>query len=373
MVKQHFHFPSYSGNSRSRSSAGFSILELLVAISVFLVIGIATVQLFTLHVPLSTAQKNQSNIDVAMRSVIAQMEMDVANAGTGYFLAGQLTDPPVAITLINTQPVNSCNTGTTYSATCFDTLNVIGVDPAVAPLHPSSSATSLLPVDTSSNTSAYVTSGTMTQAQANTLAALYLAGDELLWVLPGSPTYITTTTLTQPGAAVVGLGGYVVHLTYTATGSGAAAVNPKEKYLITENFDGSIPVVPLKSVFPNATAWVMRLNAIQYTVNSTNSADPYLTRQQGTGPVNDIADQVIGFRVGASLYSTGDSQYNFNASTYPTKYNWGDIQALHISVLARTPAANSGYKNPYDGGAYMIQGVSTTINPRNLSMTHSNQ
>jgi len=383
MVKQRFHLCFRC--SRGRTAGGFSLVELLVAIAVFLIIGTATVHLFTMHVPLATTQKNQTDINVAMRSAVAQMEMDVANAGSGYYLGAELSDAALGVTLINTVSNlngNPCNTGTTYNANCFDTMNVIALDPTVAPLHPSSSATALADVNTSSNTSAYVTTGSMTQTAANTLAALYHAGDELLWINTGTPSLITTTTLTQPGTVVSGAPGtFVVQLTYTGT---TGFVNTQDRYYIANTPDSSAPSMQLTNAFPNATSWVMRLNPIQYAVNSANAADPQLTRQVGTGTAEVIADQVIGFRVGAYLQgqTTSQAEYNFDSSTYfdsstnkLKKYDWNLIQSVHISILGRTAVDNSqnAFHNPYDGGAYMIQGVSVTINPRNLSMANINE
>ena len=98
-----------------------------------------------------------------------------------------------------------------------------------------------------------------------------------------------------------------------------------------------------------------------------------------------IAEQVIGFRVGASVRNGSvDTPYNFNASqksvangcALPVDQcgydsDWSKVRAVRVSLIGRTQPnsdPNNPYKNSFDGGPYKIQGVSVTINPRNLSM-----
>src|SRR4051812_30541885 len=61
-------------SSIDRRSAGFSLLELLVAMAVFMVIGGAAMQAFRVHVPLFTAQQNQSALNFTLRNAAAQMQ-----------------------------------------------------------------------------------------------------------------------------------------------------------------------------------------------------------------------------------------------------------------------------------------------------------
>src|SRR5437764_15402327 len=50
------------------SSAGFSLVELMVAMAIFLVVGGAAVELAKKHVPLFTSQQNQTGLNLAMRN-----------------------------------------------------------------------------------------------------------------------------------------------------------------------------------------------------------------------------------------------------------------------------------------------------------------
>ena len=127
--------------------------------------------------------------------------------------------------------------------------------------------------------------------------------------------------------------------------------------------------------------WVLRMNPITYYVDTSDPSNPKLMRSQG-GVKDVIAEQVIGFRVGASVrVGTVDEPFSFNDSgtswasgcTSNCGYqdDWAQIRAIRISIIGRTPPNNdvtNRFHNSFDGGAYKIQGASVTINPRNLSM-----
>ncbi|HET9281461.1 MAG TPA: prepilin-type N-terminal cleavage/methylation domain-containing protein, partial [Candidatus Angelobacter sp.] len=69
----------------SKAATGFSLIELMVAMLIFLVIGGAAVALVKKHVPIFTSQQNQTGLNISMRNAVAQMQIDVVNAGTGYY------------------------------------------------------------------------------------------------------------------------------------------------------------------------------------------------------------------------------------------------------------------------------------------------
>ena len=77
--------PAAGGLTPRTQAPGFSLMELMVAMAVFLVVGGAAVNLFRRHVPLFTQQQSQATVNVAMRNAAAQMQTDLANAGTGYY------------------------------------------------------------------------------------------------------------------------------------------------------------------------------------------------------------------------------------------------------------------------------------------------
>ena len=126
---------------------------------------------------------------------------------------------------------------------------------------------------------------------------------------------------------------------------------------------------------------MLKLSPITYSVDLTNVNNPKLTRRQGAN-TDVIAEQIIGFRVGASVrVGTADQPYNFNSAAQSAangctsncgyEDDWAQIRAVRISLIGRTPPnadLTSKYTNSFDGGPYKIQGVSVTINPRNLSM-----
>jgi prepilin-type N-terminal cleavage/methylation domain-containing protein len=71
--------------TKHKSPAGFSLVELTVAMAVFLVVGGAAVALVKMHIPLFTSQQNQTGLNLSMRNSVAQMQIDVVNGGTGYY------------------------------------------------------------------------------------------------------------------------------------------------------------------------------------------------------------------------------------------------------------------------------------------------
>ena len=52
-----------------RRSRGFSLIELMVAMGIFIVIGGAAVSLVKKHVPLVSSQQNQVGLNISMRNV----------------------------------------------------------------------------------------------------------------------------------------------------------------------------------------------------------------------------------------------------------------------------------------------------------------
>jgi len=120
---------------RGGSAAGFTMIELLVSVAIFVVIGGAAFSLFKQHAPLFTQQQNLTGLNITMRNAVAQMQMDIVNAGTGYYPGTNFPDWPIGITIQNNPPGSSCyNAAThTYNSTCFDMLNVIAMDQNTPP------------------------------------------------------------------------------------------------------------------------------------------------------------------------------------------------------------------------------------------------
>ena len=54
-----------------------------------------------------------------------------------------------------------------------------------------------------------------------------------------------------------------------------------------------------------------------------------------------------------------------------SKFDFTLVRSVGVTLIGRTPPnkdPNYTYRNNFDGGPYIIQGVSIAINPRNLTM-----
>jgi hypothetical protein len=120
------------------------------------------------------------------------------------------------------------------------------------------------------------------------------------------------------------------------------------------------------------TDWIMKLAPVTYAVDASDPTDPKLTRKQN-GSTDVIAEQVIGFKVGATIWNsasnTSSEFYSFDASSYA--YNYSLIRSVRLSMIGRTAPNQSGgssVQNNFDQGNYQIQAIAIAVNPRNLSM-----
>src|SRR5262245_20717553 len=89
---------------KQASRFGFSLLELLVAMGVFLTISGAAIALLRQHTPLFTKQQNQAYLNGSMRQALSQQQIDVVNPGADFTsipnvplpVFGMTIDPPPA-------------------------------------------------------------------------------------------------------------------------------------------------------------------------------------------------------------------------------------------------------------------------------------
>lgn len=343
---------------RRKTAAGFSMIELLVAVALFLVIGGAAFSLFAKHAPLFTQQQNLTGLNITMRNAVAQMQMDVVNAGTGYYPGTNFPDWPIGVTIQNNPANSSCYNATThaYSATCFDTLNVIAMDQTTPPSHPTDSGSNCV-----STTSSILFANPPTGTTAATLASYFHSGDQIL-VVKSDGSQMTTAILTKDGQVA----GNKVQLQHNPTGADGSNSSTYDPLGITTN-----PSNKLGTSFCSAD-WIMKLAPVVYSVDATDPTAPKLTRKQN-GTTDVIAEQVIGFKVGATIWNsasnTSSDFYSFDASSY--SYNYSLIRSVRLSLIGRTPPNQSGgsnYQNSFDQGNYQIQAISIAVNPRNLSM-----
>jgi len=122
--------------------------------------------------------------------------------------------------------------------------------------------------------------------------------------------------------------------------------------------------------------WVLAISSVTYSVNASNSSNPQLTRQASGGTTDEIAEQIIGFQVGAATpspqcatgTSTSDVPYNFNPANYC--YNWSQIQSVRVAIIGRTNPSQpiNNFQNPFDQGSYKIEALTAVIAPRNMSL-----
>jgi len=323
---------------KSKSGSGFSMIELMVAMGVFLVIGGAAVSLFRQNTRVYVDQQGTTTLNITMRNALAQIQTDVVNAANGYYSTLNSTAGwPLGITATNVNPG-------------YDTLNVIV--PATAP--------SSLPAGTCVDT----TSGTaLITPPAGVTAGSFPAGNEVLF-LNSTGNQFTTGMLT--GAVTAGTN-ITLQFQKTGTAIGLGGNTPANDPLgVTTQALPANYTDQLSNTFCQATGGsVVLLGKTTYTVNGTNQ----LTRQVGGGAAEQIADQIIGFKVGVSQFTTAagtSGQYFYDNSYYSRS-----IRSVRVSVIGRTNPnqwSGSNFTNSFDGGNYKIEALSLVINPRNLSM-----
>ena len=350
----------------SNRQSGFTLIELMVSLGVFLVIAGAAFSLFGAHAPLFSRQQNLAGLNITLRNIVTQMELDVVNAGNGYYPGSDIASWPIGVTVNNSPPSPSCfNSSTqTYSASCFDSMTVIAADPQAPPSHPDPSGNSCVATDTSSILMVDAPPAPTWTGSLAAYAALFHSGDQLL-LIKSDGSQMATTTLTSDGQVA----GTKIQLQHNPTGANAADPLGITTYAATKGASD-----PFANKLGNQFCqpdWVLKLAWIRYGVDATDPTNPKLTRQVSGSATEVLAEQIIGFKVGASLWSgtdTGDV-YDFK------NYNYGDydpsqVRSLRISLIGRTPPMDptANFHNAFDGGNYQIQAMSIGINPRNLSM-----
>jgi hypothetical protein len=354
-------------------NAGFSLLELMLAISMFVVVGGAAFLLFRQAVPVYSQQQNLAGVNIGVQNAVAQLQQDLVNAGTGYYAGANIPSWPVGVSVINQSDTSSCVTGSpwVYSSACFDQLNIITSDPNTAPQH-------VQTVNTNLSTTLILTT-TLTGTALSNLANNYKLHDELLLV---SASGLSMTTVRLSGAGSVS-GTNNIALTFASTNSDGTNSTTNDPLGITTHATTLDNGAAVFGVSFGPSDWALRLAPITYQVDTTNSANPVLERVQ-SGTINVLAQQIIGFRVGASTWNhtsdTDGQPYNYQACSYGTNgcaggtgtgYDFTIVRSIRASIIGRTTPGTSGiynYQNSFDGGPYQVLGAAVVVNPRNLSM-----
>ena len=78
------HHCALSTLRRAKRSSGFSLLELMIAMAVFVIIGGAAMTLFRQNTNLFTDQQGTTALNINLRNALTQIQNDVVNAANGY-------------------------------------------------------------------------------------------------------------------------------------------------------------------------------------------------------------------------------------------------------------------------------------------------
>jgi prepilin-type N-terminal cleavage/methylation domain-containing protein len=365
---------------RRKHDTGFSLVELMVAMAVFLVVGGAAVGLVKRHMPLFNTAQNQTNLNISLRNAVAQLQMEVVNAGTGFGGAGAVAFSPMGVT-IGKATDNTCKGTATYISACFDSLRLIQVDTTLPIMAPSADAAATTAIDTSDSVKGKTIFLTLpgnpagaTAAQYTTWAGSLKQGTELMFVQGGTDAGPSG----QPSIAIIVLqadavqNGNSIQLSFTTAptvAGGIPVVVPDPLRIYDAGENGRFT-----TTFSPGLDYVVKLVAgATYSVDATDGTNPKLIRTSAAGAQDVIAEQIIGFTVGAwsSQKVVGGVPapgYTTNPSDYGS--DWASVRSIQIQLVARaTPNTDksSTFKNAYDQGNYQVQGMSVVINPRNLN------
>ena len=145
--------------------------------------------------PYFTRQQNLAGLNIAMQDAVAQMQLDLGNAGTGYYPGALISSWPIGVT-INNQPsgAGACNDATTftYTAACFDTLNILSINQNVSPAHPTNATGGTASTICSNITSSPFYIQPMAGQTPAQTAANFTTGDQVLLITTGGGTHGVT-------------------------------------------------------------------------------------------------------------------------------------------------------------------------------------
>jgi prepilin-type N-terminal cleavage/methylation domain-containing protein len=338
-------------------TAGFSLLELMVALTIFLVVSSAAFDLFSMHEAAYGQQQMINGLNISLRNALTQMQLDLVNAGTGVTVGPDIPSWPIGVTVTNGSG-SGCDptTSQSYVPSCFDSFSVIQVDGNAPPVHPAVSGTNCV----STTSSTFFVDAASGMSLSST-AALFHTGDQLLF-LKSDASQMTSAILTSDGQVT----GSDVKLQHNPTGTDGINSTANDPLGISLNSNNK-----LGDTYCSAD-WVLKLSPLSYAIDLSNPSDPELVRTTA-GTTTVVADQVIGFKVGVALFnddsSSGADTYNYDASSYG--YDFTRIRAVRIWMVVRSrPGINPAdhFINTFDHGNYHVLGGSVVVNPRNLSM-----
>ncbi len=357
-------------------AAGFSLIELMVAMSLFMIVGGAAIALVRKHMPLFNTAQNQTNLNITLRNAVAQFQMEVVNAGTGFAGTTPTSFSPMGVT-ISKAPAANCATASTppvYASSCFDSFTLITVDnnlPLLAPW--GSDPTKPPPIqnaDTTQTTIYLTNPAGATLANYTAWAALLTPGTELMFVqggtdMPAGQALISLVTV----ASATPNANYIQVTTTGGTVKSASCVgtpDPSDSKQDPLGIYDAAECGRFTDSFNPGLDYVIKLGAgATYKVDGSDPTNPKLVRTTATG-TDVIAEQIIGFTVGA--WSSKTAGYSLDPLAYGK--DWASIRSLQVQIVARaTPNSDnpSSFQNAYDQGNYQVQGISVVVNPRNLN------
>jgi hypothetical protein len=262
---------------------------------------------------------------------------------------------------------------------------LIDADTNLPALAPSLDAAGTTTMDTNASATLFLTfpgnPALATTAQYDAWAALLTRGTEIMLVqggtdmVAGQPSI--TVVVVGPGGASRSGNSVSVPITQTTTlntcpnGAGTVAISGIPATDPLNIYDAG-ECLRFTNKFNPSLDYAIKLNATTYSVDGTDNTNPKLIRTSPTGAQDVIAEQIVGFNVGAwsSIFNGGTGGYSHKPADYNS--DWASVRSLQIQLIARaTPSSDnnnsSNFVNTYDGGPYQVQGVSVVINPRNLN------
>jgi prepilin-type N-terminal cleavage/methylation domain-containing protein len=378
---------------------GTTLIELMIAIAILAIVAGAAFSLFNQQAKSSSTLQGQVGLSLALRNATSQLQLDLANAGDGYFQGVNIPSWPVGVTITNNwvAPGSTCYNSTTgeYGYNCFDQLNIISA--ANSTTYPPTNATDVTGGTSATSNCSYTfpTGGTGVPGATTTVyaqaappnlahpsgltlaqtAAEFSIGDQLLFInLSGNQ--ITSAVL----AAAPTTNGKAVVLTIYQTQSdgsnivGSPATDPLN--ITTCDRTNTTTVCNpsnlnnVNNPFPHSrfgvqycgSDWIIKLAPITYQVcsgpgsptspyacdqssTSPDIADPKLMRTQvvaGVSTSSVVMEQIIGFKLGAAIWNSVNNDYNSSTSlTYPDYYyNASQYAITNINGTQQSVAFN---------------------------------
>ena len=400
------------------NSKGFTLLEMMVAMAVFLIVASAAFSLFNKHLALVTQQQGLSNVNIGLRNAMSQLELDLAAAGPNLFSSVQQSGSPVqpfslGVIIRNNTPTaaGACAPNANWSyptnKACYDSLTLVTVKPCAGGTAP------ILQIDDPGNSTESLSSSSVvwgndfnTGANLANDASCFKQGDEILVVQPSPMTCdngnqfnycMGVVTLTKDAK----VSGGKIQLQHNPTGAGYDPLG------IVFNSGSNVN-------YSNANGLGVGYSNGAYIVNLGDGTQDitYAVVTSATDPLNNqlvrcngatctaanaqvLTDQVIGFKIGAILWdnaktnATDDANYFYDASQYCTDaiagadcsttpppandpYDFTLVRAVRVSMIVRTvPNANtpalSKLTNGFDGGPYLVQQGSVSVDLRSIT------